>query len=274
MPREMLTRMGLVPGVSGEVRVAACENKKPEPVGASFQPQGPQSTRFPREAPERKGPSSTGLWSPDDHRGDAEVKPRAAGGAQSTRSVGGCACCSPVQGLAERERSARPAGELGRPGAAQWPGVPHLPSFLALAARAVESIQRLEGAAVPRANQFHLRSPGSVRPRAKPALSQMLTFFCVLFLKRCKHPALAQGPRGCLPENEGCEADLLVRSRSPRRLAPGYSEVYTMGGVPEPGPVETASGLGESEKGTQGGRKKDSLWHWCLGVGQVTWDQP
>lgn len=99
-------------------------------------------------------------------------------------------------------------------------------------------------------------------------------FFCVLFLKRCKHPALAQGPRGCLPENEGCEADLLECSRSPRRLAPGYSEVYTMGGVPEPGPVETASGLGESEKGTQGGRKKDSLWHWCLGVGQVTWDQP
>lgn len=47
-----------------------------------------------------------------------------------------------------------------------------------------------------------------------------------------------------------------------------------MESVPEPGPVGTESELGASEKDTLGGRKKDLLWHWCLGFVQVTWDQP
>ncbi|XP_076429738.1 uncharacterized protein LOC121829570 [Peromyscus maniculatus bairdii] len=181
---------------------------------ASALPQGPQSTRFPREAPERKGPSSTGLGSPE---------------------------------TTEETRSRPGSGKHTEAGRSCGPPCQPIPSQIAWERPTSSETRRSESNA---------------------------NFFCVLFLKRCKHPALAQGPRGCLPENEGCEADLLECSRSPRRLAPGYSEVYTMGGVPEPGPVETASGLGESEKGTQGGRKKDSLWHWCLGVGQVTWDQP
>lgn len=76
--------------VSKEVKVAARENRELELIGASFQPQGPRPTR---SSPERlqKGRDHpfASLWSRGDSRGNAEVKPRAAGGARSTRSVGG-----------------------------------------------------------------------------------------------------------------------------------------------------------------------------------------
>lgn len=144
------------------------------------------------------------------------MKPRAAGGAQSTRSVRGRSCCFGGSRLAGRSRA-----QPERLGAAQWPGTPRVPPFLAFAAPVADSMQRWERAAVPRATNSVLdRLEGFDVER-----NSVLTFF-VSCLKRSKHLSFSPEPLGCLPEKEGCEVDLLGCSRSPRLLVSGYSEVH------------------------------------------------
>lgn len=108
--------------VSGRAKAAAArERREPAPSGAPFQPRGPQPTRLPREAREGKGRSSAGLRSPGERRGDRDVKPRAAGGARSTRSIGGRARSSRGARLARRWGA---PSRGARPGAAQRSGGP------------------------------------------------------------------------------------------------------------------------------------------------------
>lgn len=157
----MLTGMGLVPGGGCLWGSESCclRKQRTEPEGASFQPQDPRSARFPREASERKGWSSSRLWSSSGHRGDAEVKPRAAGGAQSTRSVQGRSCC-----FGGTRLTVRPCAQPERLGAAQWPGAPRVPSFLAFTAPIADSTQRPDTgrSCGSLRHQFRLRSPGRV----------------------------------------------------------------------------------------------------------------
>lgn len=144
------------------------------------------------------------------------MKPRAAGGAQSTRSVRGRSCCFGGSRLAGRSRA-----QPERLGAAQWPGAPRVPPFLAFAAPVADSMQRWERAEVPRATN----SVSDSLEGFDVERNSMLTFF-VSCLKRSKHLSFSPEPLGCLPEKEGCEVDLLGCSRSPRLLVSGYSEVY------------------------------------------------
>lgn len=131
----------------------ARENRELEPIGASFLAAWSSANPLPRKAREGKGPSFVGPWSSGDRRGESEVKPQAAGGARSSRSVGSRA--RSYRGERLTGRSEYPARELG-PRLPCGPGFPLIPSFLAFATEVGESMQK--------------RGPG---PRAPPLSSQI-----------------------------------------------------------------------------------------------------
>lgn len=111
--------------------------------------QGLSSNPFPPEAPEGKGPSFASLWSRGDRRGDAEVKQRAAGGARSTRSIGGRCLQLRRRETGPEIYTLNPGSSAARLGAAQWPEVSMRSLLSCLCFLGSRKMQRRAEAAVP-----------------------------------------------------------------------------------------------------------------------------